>query len=593
MLDPRENLPDGPWPMRDQAPPSERPPLLQSITRVMTVMPRLLSAWHARRTASSCWTIVVALVVTVMLLPLVTIGLLAVTPTDNIWPHLLENVLPRALRETLLLAFGVGLFTLAIGTATAWFVTMYRFPGRSLIDRLLVIPLAMPTYIVAYCYVDLLDFAGPVQTWLRGTFGWATPRDYWFPQIRSISGAIFLLGVVLYPYVYLTARASFVQQSVCVLEVARTLGRTSLGTFWAVALPLARPALAAGVALALMESLNDLGAVQHLGVETLTVSIYTTWLQRSNLGGAAQLATVMLLFVALLFTIERLARGQGKFHHTTSRYRAIPFSDVEGWKGYLAATICALPFIFGFVLPFGVLIGPAIRHAAEASNTDFWRAAGNSVMLSALAAMLAVFCAVVLAYSQRIASNRITRPATQAAGLGYAVPGTVLALGLMFPLARFDNFIDGLARDYLGVSTGLLLSGTLFALVLAYTIRFLAVALGSVDAGLQRISPNLDAAARTLGQNSLSALWRVHLPLLLPAIGAGGLLVFVDSMKELPATLLMRPFNFDTLATQIYNYAALELFERTAPGALAIVAVGLIPVLLLHRAIATGRAGGG
>ncbi len=557
----------------------------------MTGVPRTITAWYARRTASSGWTVVAALVVTAMLLPLVTIGLLAVMPTDNIWPHLLENVLPRALRETLVLTFGVGLFTLIVGTATAWFVTMYRFPGRTLIDRLLVIPLAMPTYIVAYCYVDLLDFAGPVQTWLRGAFGWTTPRDYWFPQVRSISGAIFLLGVVLYPYVYLTARASFVQQSVCVLEVARTLGRTSLGTFWAVALPLARPALAAGVALALMESLNDLGAVQHLGVETLTVSIYTTWLQRSNLGGAAQLATVMLLFVALLFTIERLARGQRKFHHTTIRYRAIPFSDVEGWKGYLAAAICALPFVFGFLLPFGVLIGPAMRYAAEASSTDFWRAAGNSVMLSALAATLAMVCAVVLAYSQRIASNRITRPATQVAGLGYAVPGTVLALGLMFPLARFDNFVDGLARDYLGVSTGLLLSGTLFALVLAYTIRFLAVALGSVDAGLQRISPNLDAAARTLGQNSLSTLWRVHLPLLLPAIGAGGLLVFVDSMKELPATLLMRPFNFDTLATQIYNYAALELFERTAPGALAIVAVGLIPVLLLHRAIATGRAG--
>jgi len=541
---------------------------------------------------SPAWTITAALILCIMLLPVVTIAILALTPTDNIWPHLVSTVLPRALRETILLLIGVGVLTLVIGTATAWFVTMYRFPGRALIDRLLVIPLAMPTYIVAYCYGDLLDYAGPVQSWLRAVFGWTSMRDYWFPEIRSLGGGVLVLSLVLYPYVYLTARASFVQQSVCVLEVARTLGRTALGTFWAVALPLARPALAAGVALALMECLNDIGAVQYLGIETLTVSVYTTWLQRSNLGGAAQLATVMLLFVAALFAMERLARGRGRFHHTTGRYRSIPFSDVEGWRGYLAAAICALPFIFGFLVPFAVLIGPTIRFGLKADLANFWRTAGNSVILSVLAALLAVSCALMMAYAQRVASNRFTRPAVQMAGLGYAVPGTVLALGLLIPLARFDNAIDALAREWLGVSTGLLLSGSIVAIVLAYTIRFLAVSLGSVEAGLHRISPNLDAAARTLGQTSLQTLWRVHMPLLVPALGAGGLLVFVDSMKELPATLLLRPFNFDTLATAVYNYAALEQFEMAAPGALTIVAVGLIPVLLLHRAVAGGRAGG-
>lgn len=534
-----------------------------------------------------------ALVLAVMLLPIVTIGVLAFTPAENIWPHLASTVLPRSLRETVLLMAGVGVLTMAIGTATAWFVTMYRFPGRALIDRLLVIPLAIPTYIVAYCYADLLDFAGPVQSGLRAMFGWTTVRDYWFPDIRSLGGGVFVMALVLYPYVYLTARASFVQQSVCVLEVARTLGRTSLGTFWSVALPLARPALAAGVALALMECLNDIGAVQYLGIETLTVSIYTTWLQRSNLGGAAQLATVMLAFVALLFIAERLARGRGRFHHTTGRYRSIPFSDVEGWRGYLAAAICVLPFVLGFLVPFAVLIRPALQFAGEASLAGFWQTAGNSMMLSAMAALLAVSCALLLAYAQRVAPNGFTRPAVQMAGLGYAVPGTVLALGLLIPLAQFDNAADTLARDLFGVSTGLLLSGSVVALVIAYTIRFLAVSLGSVEAGLHRISPNLDAAARTLGQSSLATLWRVHMPLLLPALGAGGLLVFVDSMKELPATLLLRPFNFETLATQVYNYAALEQFERAAPGALMIVAIGLIPVLLLHRAVAGGRAGGG
>ncbi|MFO7298269.1 MAG: iron ABC transporter permease [Pseudomonadota bacterium] len=578
--------------MQHRAPTSLRPPTLQEVIRGMVGVPRAIASWRARRSVSPAWTITAALILCIMLLPVVTIAILALTPTDNIWPHLVSTVLPRALRETILLLIGVGVLTLVIGTATAWFVTMYRFPGRALIDRLLVIPLAMPTYIVAYCYGDLLDYAGPVQSWLRAVFGWTSMRDYWFPEIRSLGGGVLVLSLVLYPYVYLTARASFVQQSVCVLEVARTLGRTALGTFWAVALPLARPALAAGVALALMECLNDIGAVQYLGIETLTVSVYTTWLQRSNLGGAAQLATVMLLFVAALFAMERLARGRGRFHHTTGRYRSIPFSDVEGWRGYLAAAICALPFIFGFLVPFAVLIGPTIRFGLKADLANFWRTAGNSVILSVLAALLAVSCALMMAYAQRVASNRFTRPAVQMAGLGYAVPGTVLALGLLIPLARFDNAIDALAREWLGVSTGLLLSGSIVAIVLAYTIRFLAVSLGSVEAGLHRISPNLDAAARTLGQTSLQTLWRVHMPLLVPALGAGGLLVFVDSMKELPATLLLRPFNFDTLATAVYNYAALEQFEMAAPGALTIVAVGLIPVLLLHRAVAGGRAGG-
>ncbi len=559
----------------------------------MIGVPRAIAGWRARRRSSPAWTAAVAVALAVMLLPLVTIGVLAITPEENIWPHLASTVLPRSLRETVLLMTGVGLLTLAIGTSTAWFVTMYRFPGRALIDRLLVIPLAMPTYIVAYCYADLLDFAGPVQGGLRAIFGWTTVHDYWFPEIRSLGGGVFVMAMVLYPYVYLTARASFVQQSVCVLEVARTLGRTALGTFWSVALPLARPALAAGVALALMECLNDIGAVQYLGIETLTVSVYTTWLQRSNLGGAAQLSAVMLMFVALLFAAERFARGRGRFHHTTGRYRSIPFSDVEGWRGYLAAAVCVLPFLLGFLVPFAVLIRPAMHFAREATLADFWQTAGNSMMLAAMAAVLAVSCALLLAYAQRVAANGFTRPAVQVAGLGYAVPGTVLALGLLIPLARLDNTVDTLARDLFGVSTGLLLSGSVVALVIAYTIRFLAVSLGSVEAGLHRISPNLDAAARTLGQSSLATLWRVHMPLLLPALGAGGLLVFVDSMKELPATLLLRPFNFETLATQVYNYAALEQFERAAPGALTIVAIGLIPVLLLHRAVAGGRAGSG
>jgi iron(III) transport system permease protein len=468
---------------------------------------------------------------------------------------------------------------------------MYRFPLHALVDRLLVLPLAVPTYIIAYAYAELLDYAGPVQGAVRSLFGFQSARDYWFFDIRSTSGAIFVLSSVLYPYVYLAARASFTQQSVCALEVARTLGRTEFGAFRSVALPLARPALVAGVALVLMESLNDLAAMQYLGVQTLSAAIYATWLQRSNLGGAAQIAAVLIVIVALLFAAERRARGRSRFHHTTGRYQAIPFAILGGTRAWAALTVCLLPFVLGFLLPTLILAGNAWRHAEVALAGGFWRAAGNSLVLAAVAAATAVAAGLLLAYARRIAANGFVRPAVRIAGLGYALPGTVLALGLLIPLAALDNRIDAATREAFGLSTGLVLSGTIFALVLAYTIRFLAVSLGTIEAGLERVSPNLDAAARTLGETALSALWRVHLPLLMPALGTAALLVFVDTMKELPATLLLRPFNFETLATHVYSFASLEQLEAASVGALAIVAVGLVPVLLLHRAIAEGRAG--
>lgn len=526
-----------------------------------------------------------------MLFPVASVLVIAAKSSEGAWSHLLSTVLPMAAGQTLLLMTGVGALTLAIGTGAAWLVTMYRFPGRAILDRLLVIPLAMPTYIVAFCYAELLDYAGPVQTWLRASFDWKGPVDYFFPDIRSLPGAIVVLSAVLYPYVYLAARASFVQQSVCVLEVARTLGRTPLGAFAEIALPLARPALVAGLALVLMETLNDLGAVQHLGVETLSKSIYDTWLKRGSLAGAAQIASVALLFMLVLFAAERVGRGEAQRHHTTGRYRSIPFQDVEGWKGYGIATLAALPFVAGFVIPLLVLLRHAIAHMEDALSEAFWSAIGNSLLLATLSSAFAVLVALALAYARRVAANGFTRPAVSLAGLGYAIPGTVLAIGLMIPLAGIDNWIDEAARSLLGVSTGLILTGSLAALTLAYVIRFLAVALGGIDAGLERISPNLDAAARALGETALSALWRVHLPLLLPAMGAAALMVFVDSMKELPATLLLRPFNFETLATHVYALVGLEQFERAALGALVIVLAGLLPVLMLHKAVAGGRPG--
>jgi iron(III) transport system permease protein len=552
----------------------------------------LLARWRQRLTVSQGWTVFAAVLAGIMALPLATIVWLSLKPSESVWPHLMRTVLPGALADTALLLLGVGALTLLFGTGTAWLTTMYRFPGRGLLDRLLVLPLAMPTYIIAYTYVELLDFSGPVQRTLRALFGWHTVRDYWFPEVRTLPGAILVLSAVLYPYVYLSARASFVQQSICVLEVARTLGRTSAGAFWSVALPLARPALAAGVALALMECMNDLGAVQYLGVSTLTVSIYVTWLQRSSLAGAAQIALVALLFVLALLVAERAARGKSQFHHTTGRYRSIPFSDLEGWRGYAAAACCALPVLLGFVAPFAVLLVQGMAHLSDAFAAGFWRATRNSVGVAAVAAVATVLIGLALAYASRLAPTLFVRSVVRAAGLGYAMPGTVLAIGLLIPLAALDNSIDAALRSHLGISSGLLLSGSLFVIVLAYTIRFLAVSLGALEAGLERLSPNLDAVARTLGETALSALRRVHMPLLVPALGAAALLVFVDAMKELPATLLLRPFNFETLATHVYSYAALEQFEQAALGALTIVVIGLLPVLLLHQAVAGGRAGG-
>ena len=537
------------------------------------------------------WTIFAAVLAGIVLLPIGTIIVLSLSSQQNIWPHLLHTVLPRAIADTSTLMAGVGALSLVLGTGAAWLVTMYRFPGRALLDRLLVLPLAMPTYIVAYCYVELLDYAGPVQQMLRALFGWHSARDYWFPEIRTLGGCVLVLSAVLYPYVYLSARASFAQQSVCVLEVARTLGQTPLGAFRRVAVPLARPALAAGVALVLMECLNDLGAAQYLGVQTLTVSIYTTWLQRSSLAGAAQIALVALLLVGALLLGERAARGGARVHHTTGRYRSIPFSDLKGWRAFLVSAACSVPVIAGFILPLSVLLAQASTYLSEALMIDFWRAVRNSVSVAGTAAITTVAVGLALVYARRLTANALVRFVVPIASLGYALPGTVLALGLLLPLAALDNATDALLRSSFGLSSGLLLSGSLFVIVLAYTVRFLAISLGSLEAGFEKLSPNLDAVARTLGETAFSSLLRVHVPLLVPALGAAALLVFVDGMKELPATLLLRPFNFETLATHAYSYAALEQFERASLGALTIVLIGLVPVLLLHQAVAGGRAG--
>jgi len=545
-----------------------------------------------RDSGNLAWSVAATIISLIAIAPVVTIFVLALQSSGDTWSHLVANVLPGAVRRTLALMAGVGALTLLIGTGTAWLVTMYRFPGRSVFQWLLLLPLAIPTYIIAYCYLELFDYSGTLQTALRHIFTWQNAKDYWFPDIRSVGGAIFVMSMVLYPYVYITARASFLAQSVCVLEVSRTLGRSAAATFFEVALPLSRPALAAGVALALMETLNDIGAVEFFGVRTLTVAVYDTWLDRNSLAGAAQIACVMLAFVFAVLVIERALRANQRYHHTTGRYRYLPEDALTGAVGLFATVACTLPLIFGFVLPASVLVHDALAYIAAGLASEFWDAAVHSLMLSAAAACLAVAFAVTLGYARRQTRSKLIHTLSVIPAISYAVPGTVLAIGLLIPLARLDNGVDAAMRSLFGLPTGLLLSGSAFAVVLAYTIRFLAASLGAVEAGLSKISRNTDAAARTLGATISETLWRLHLPLLRPALGAAALLVFVDSMKELPATLLLRPFNFNTLATQVFTLASLYRYEEAGLSALSIVVVSLAPVLLLHGVIVAGRPGG-
>lgn len=537
------------------------------------------------------WHVAALVTAGLVALPVLAIVRTALFPTENIWPHLASTVLPGYVLTTLLLMLGVGVGTFVIGTGTAWLVAMCRFPGRRVFEWALLLPLAMPGYLIAYVYTDLLEFAGPLQSALRAVFGWSTRRDYWFPEIRSLGGAIAMLTLVLYPYVYALARATFLEQSICVLEVSRTLGRGTWRSLIDVALPLARPAIAVGVTLALMECLNDFGTVDFFAVRTLTAGVFDVWLRMGNAGGAAQIALVMLAFVVLLIWAERRSRARQRFHHTSSKLRPIEGIRLHGRKAWAATFACVLPVALGFVVPAATLADYAFTSTAAEWSPDFLRHALNSLGLSAAAALAAVGLATLLAYAARQRAGKLVHGAIRLASVGYAIPGAVLAIGVLIPFAAFDNAVDAFLRQTLGVSTGLLLSGTVAALVFAYTVRFLAVSLGAVEAGLGRVTPSMEMAARTLGHSPGATLRRLHLPMIRGSLLTGGLLVFVDTMKELPATLVLRPFNFDTLATFVYQYASDERLEACAPAALAIVAAGILPVLLLARSVGAARPG--
>jgi iron(III) transport system permease protein len=534
--------------------------------------------WNSRR---HIWTIAVMIIAFLVSVPILAVVSSLLTDSGQVWQHLVDTVLSDYLLTSFWLLLGVGAGVLGIGVGTAWLVTMCQFPGRRGFEWGLLLPLAAPAYLLAYTYTSMLDYFGPVQTFLRMVFGWDEVGDYWFPNVRSLTGGIVMLILVLYPYVYLLARVGFLEQSVCTTEASRSLGCNPWKSFFTVALPLARPSIVAGLALALMETLNDFGTVQYFGINAFTTGIYNTWFGMGDRITASQLSTVLMGFIFVLVILEQFSRRQARYYEMTNRYQSAARYRLGMVRSFLAVIACFLPIFLGFIAPALYLLYLAINHARETFNNDFLTLSANSLMLATVSAAIALLIALILAYGERLNPNPVLKSSVRFAAMGYAIPGIVIAVGILIPIGRLDNLLAEWIKGVLGLEIPLLLSGTIAALIFAYIVRFLAVAFGTVESSLGKIRPSLDDASRSLGYGSIATLTQVHIPLMSGGLLTAAMLVFVDVMKELPATLVLRPFNYDTLAVRVYQYASDERLVEAAAPALAIVLVGLIPVIFL------------
>ncbi|MEL6496422.1 MAG: iron ABC transporter permease [Cyanobacteria bacterium J06623_7] len=535
------------------------------------------------------WTLLVVAIALIIALPILFVFSSIFSNSGAIWQHLAETVLKDYIINSCWLMLLVGTGVCIIGVGTAWLVTMCRFWGSRWLEWALLLPLAAPAYLLAYAYTSMLDYFGPVQSSLRSLFGWSSVNDYWFPEIRSLWGAAVMLLLVLYPYVYLLARVAFLEQSVCTMEASRCLGCSPWRSFFAIALPLARPAIAAGLALALMETLNDLGTVEYFGINTFTTGIYRTWLGMGERAAAAQLAAFLMVFVFILIILERRSRRAAQYYDSSSSIEKLTPFELNPWQSILALGSCLLPVCLGFIIPAAYLVRLTLDNLDTAFDGDFGNLARHSFILASITAIAAMIIALVMAYGQRLEPNWFMKTAVRIAAMGYAIPGSVIAVGVLIPVAGLDNIIDRWMQSTFNISTGLLLSGTIFSLIFAYLVRFLAVGFGSVESSLNKIAPSLDDASRSLGYGSTSTLWKVHTPLMSGGLLTSAMLVFVDVMKELPATLVIRPFNFDTLGIRVYQYASDERLAEAAAPALAIVLVGIIPVIFLSWRITHSR----
>jgi len=522
------------------------------------------------------WQLISVLIASIVVIPLLIITSSWMFVSSEIWQHLASTTLPSLLRNTIVLAIGTGVGVVLLGVSLAWLTTFCEFPGRRIFDWALMLPLAMPTYVLAFVMLGLLDFAGPVQTTLREWFG---RGNFWFPDVRSEGGIIVVMVLALYPYVYMLTRVAFVGQGRTLMEAARSLGLNPWQAFFKVALPMARPAIAAGTALALMETLADFGAVSVFNYDTFTTAIYKAWYGFFNLQAAAQLASLLMLFSLLALLTERYFRGHARYHSDNRQHQRF---RLTGWRAVSATGFAATVFACAFLIPLVQLALWSWEIAAQDWNNRYFSLLWHTLLLGVTAALCVVSAAVLLRFSLRIANNVVTRWSAALATLGYALPGSVLAVGIMLSFVWVDKQIQTVLGG-LGIEIGLLLSGSVVALLLAYTVRFLAVAYGPIDSRFQQIRPSLHESAQSLGASYLEILYRLYLPLLRPGLFTGLLLVFVDVMKEMPATLLLRPFNWDTLAVRIYEMTSEGEWERAALPALTLVLAGLLPVILLVR----------
>jgi len=537
---------------------------------------------------SRMWRPSIVVTALILSLPILTIAFSVFEPPGENWQHLKDTVLPEYLGNSMLLTFGVGSVTLLIGVSTAWLTAMCRFPGKNLFVWLLLLPMAMPAYIVAYTYTGMLDFAGPVQTIIRDWTGWRY-QDYYFPQIRSMAGAITMLSLVLYPYVYLLGRSTFLEQSAGVMEVSRTLDCGPWTVFYRVALPLARPAVVAGLSLALMETLADYGTVAYFGLGVFTTGIFRTWFGLGDYTSAAKLASLLLLFVFVLIIMERVSRNKAQYHNSSGKLTHFSEYRLQGLKAWGAFATCAIPVFLGFFLPASQLSLWALETWSEMVDDRFFELIRNSFLLGLVAALISVVLALFLGYGKRILPGKTTIASIRTASIGYAIPGTVIAVGVIIPFAWIDGRIDDFMQSSFGISSGLIFSGTIVAVMFAYVVRFLAISLQTVESGLDKIKPSMDDAARSLGYRPRETLFKIHIPLMKSSTLTALMIVFVDVMKELPATLILRPFDFNTLAVRAFELASDERLADSSTAALTIVIVGLLPVIFLSKTISQSR----
>ena len=556
----------------------------------MTFKQYLQSIYSKLNFRLSNFNLAVALLSLFFCIPIIVICGSLFFPAKDVWAHLLDTVLIDYIFNSFTLLIGVGCISLILGVIPAWLITMYKFPMSRYLEWALLLPMSMPAYIIAYSYTGAFDASGPIQEAIRDLTGWGY-NDYWFPEVRSLGGAVAMLSFVLYPYIYLLSRASFIEQSVCVLEVSRTLGCNTIGSFTRVALPLARPAIIVGLSLVLMETLADYGTVQYFGVSAFTTGIFRTWFGMDNSLVASQLSALLLLFVIVFIYLERRSRKQQTYHHTSNRYSPLLKQKLKGSHALFAFLVCFIPLLLGFIIPAGFLFDWAIETYSGLFDKNFYILLLNTMMLAFITALLALSIALFLGYVNRNSCSVINRFLVRFVSMGYAIPGTVVAVGVLIPFVWIDNRLDEFLRLHFSISSGLLISGTLFILVFAYLVRFLAVSINTVEAALGKIKPEMDEIAKTNGLSQTGIVKKIHMPIMRGSLLTALLLVFVEVLKELPATLILRPFNFNTLAVRTYELANEERLADAAIPALAIVIIGIIPVIMISNSISKSRPG--